>query len=358
MSKKLIFIGNSLKTMINFRGELIEELAARGNRCLLICPTDCEYNSTPNVTVINAPLEGRDINLWMIIKSILSIYKNINSIDTIFAYSIKPIIISKIASLLKGARINIFFIGLGGVFLNKRYLLIKYLCKAFFRFLYFDSIIALNRSDKVILEEITRKEVLILKGEGLPRNISNKEISHVDFPRGKVFTVLRAFKDKGVNEFLDTISELRKHQLDVEVLVFGFNEREALLKLGDEWVRRCNKLNVALMGYDSEFLNNISGRDIFILNSPREGLSRTVMEMVQLKVPIIAYDVPGVSDILMKYSPEMLFQFNHNEAMAKKISSIIELPDDDFVELASSQFRSSSEFFTISEVVDFYERII
>lgn len=119
---KIIFSDNSLKDLLNFRGDIITHFAQEGHKLILIAPN----NAKKKITIKNCDIHHIDVqrsgmnplkDLQYLIR-LFFIYKN-EKPDVIFHYTIKPNIYGSIASKLLGIPSVAMITGLGYAFNHK-----------------------------------------------------------------------------------------------------------------------------------------------------------------------------------------------------------------------------------------------
>lgn len=121
MKGKILFCDNSLRDLINFRGDVINNYAADGYDVVLVAPLNCEYKPPyPNIRYIPVELNRSGMNplkelLYM--RMLYRIYCKERP-DYIFHYTIKPNIYGSLAARLCGIPSTAMIAGLGYVFNN------------------------------------------------------------------------------------------------------------------------------------------------------------------------------------------------------------------------------------------------
>lgn len=121
-NKKILFSDNSLRDLINFRGDVINSYADDGFEVVLVAPKTCEYQPTrPNIRYIPIELSRSGMNPLAELKylrTLFNIYRKERP-DYIFHYTIKPNIYGSMAAKMCGIPSTAMIAGLGYVFTNK-----------------------------------------------------------------------------------------------------------------------------------------------------------------------------------------------------------------------------------------------
>lgn len=117
------------------------------------------------------------------------------------------------------------------------------------------------------------------------------------FSSGKVIVnVASLVPEKNHEALLRITREVIKEYNDLKVLILGDGKlRESLQqKIADMGLAG----HVVLLGYRSDVLSILSNADIFTLPSRIEGLPGVILEAFYCEVPVIAYNVGGISEVV------------------------------------------------------------
>ena len=174
MTKKILFCDNSLRDLINFRGDVVNSYAADGYEVVLVAPLNCEYKPAyPNIRHIPVELNRSGMNplrelLYM--RTLYRIYRKERP-DYIFHYTIKPNIYGSLAARLCGIRSTAMIAGLGYVF-NKNGLgssIARMLYRFAMRFPEHVFVLNTSNRDVVLNRHIAtpRQLILLTGGEGI-----------------------------------------------------------------------------------------------------------------------------------------------------------------------------------------------
>lgn len=315
MSKKVLFIANSPFTILNFRKELILDLASSNYSISVACPLKCtlldpDYTIRQfrelNIKFIPINLERAGKNLFIEIKLIASIFRIIMSLkpNLIFNYTIKPNIYGSIAAFgFRKARVMSNVTGLGHIFTSKTifnsiisiplFLLYK------IAFIRNDHVFFQNEDDQALFLEkkiLPVHKCVLLNGSGV-------NTSH--FVRGRppndyysFIFIGRLLKEKGIYEYLDAATMTKKKFPFSKFAILGqFDDNpsslqqvdlEKYLKLGTiEYLGKSNNVKEVLENYS-----------IFVLPSYREGTPRSALEAMSMSMPVITTDVPGCREVV------------------------------------------------------------
>lgn len=117
---KIIFCDNSLKELLNFRGDVIQHYINKGCGVILIAPVNISTDNLTGMNIININLDRGGMNpfhdlsfMWQLLK----IYKHERP-DIIFHYTIKPNIYGSIAAKILSIPSVAMIAGLGYTFFH------------------------------------------------------------------------------------------------------------------------------------------------------------------------------------------------------------------------------------------------
>lgn len=180
MKKKILFCDNSLRDLLNFRGDVINSYATEGCEVILVAPKTCEYEGAKNIQYIPVEMNRSGMNpfkelvyMW----NLFRIYRK-EKPDYIFHYTIKPNIYGSLAARLCGIPSTAMVAGLGYVFNNRG--IGNVVARRLFRFAlrFPQHIFVLNAFNKALMLEkrIARPEQIIFLEGGEGINLSYYQI--------------------------------------------------------------------------------------------------------------------------------------------------------------------------------------
>ena len=176
-NKKILFSDNSLRDLINFRGDIINSYANDGFEVILVAPKTCDYNpALSNIRYIPVEMSRSGMNPLAELKYLRTLYRIYKSErpDYIFHYTIKPNIYGSLAARLCHIPSTAMIAGLGYVFNNNG--LGSRIARTLYRFAmrFPQHILVLNNYNReVVLKEriaTVRQLILLPGGEGINLN--------------------------------------------------------------------------------------------------------------------------------------------------------------------------------------------
>jgi glycosyltransferase involved in cell wall biosynthesis len=361
MSNKILFIGNSLKTMLNFRSNIINYFSDNGCNVFVLAPFDTPFQLKNNVTFLEFGSTTRSLSFFDLFNQISSLKKltkknSINNNVTIFPYSPKIILLTLLSTFNKNCNIFPFFIGIGSLFLKKRYFFIRLLLGFLIDNYYsVKFVVCLNKSDLHVLRlYIKKKKIIVMRGEGIDSNHYNFLDS--GFPSPLRFIIIsRPLIEKGVLLFIETVSYFKSnYDFIAEFAIYGFDETNLGSDLPDNFLNECNRLGIKLHGYFHDIQNHIKPHDVLVLPSQREGMSRVCMEMQEYGLPVIGSNVPGIQDIVVNGVTGFLVDELHPRFFVDAMINFCLMSNDEFQNFRARISVTNRSYFLDFEAINFY----
>ncbi len=136
-------------------------------------------------------------------------------------------------------------------------------------------------------------------------------------------SVSSLLKRKRVDNLIDIISLIKKRSINnIKCIVVGEGpEKKKLLK----YVHEKNlQTTIIFTGFQSDAISYINAMDIFLLTSESEGLPRVILEAMLMGKPVLAYNIPGPSDLIIDGETGYLISTGDTENFANHLLKLIE----------------------------------
>lgn len=306
IKKKILLIGSTYNSLINFRGYLIEDLLKKDNE--VFCSSNDKRKKFLNIKDYKIKHYNNNINrhsmnpiseLFSIIK-IFFLLKKINP-DIIISYTIKPNLYIGILIYMFKLKINFFPIvtGLGYLFNKKNFLgliLIKFIKKLFaFSFSSANHIFFQNTDNKnfFINSNICNSyNCSVIPGSGIDINYyksKNNNFSSLVFLMSS-----RLLFEKGVIEYFNAAKIIKKKFKNIKFIFQYTVDENSRDKINLDFLYNININNEIEIIPEVDDIREVFKKcNIFVLPSYHEGLPRTSIEAISFGMPIITTDVPG-----------------------------------------------------------------
>ncbi len=163
-----------------------------------------------------------------------------------------------------------------------------------------------------------------------------------------VATASRFSKDKKLEYFLKAVPEVIKEVPQARFIVAGRGDEESGLK--ELAVKLDTQSVISFPGWIEDMKKFMRTIDVFVMTSVREGCPFTLLEALSFAKPVVAFDVPGIREIIINGENGILVEpFN----LAKFISAIIKIcknPEDAKILGENGRRLVQSKFSLASEV--------
>lgn len=327
---KILILCNNANGLYLFRRELLLALIEDGHELHVSMPEDefCEKVTELGVKFIPTLLDRRgsnpikDFGLYRFYKGLIRDIKP----DCVLTYTIKPNIYGAFACGGKiPCLVNVTGLGTaiqsGG--LKSKLLLAMYrigVSRA--RTIFFQ-----NRTNMDFMQSngIGVKNARLLPGSG----VNLKEHPYVEYPTGntqrRILAVIRVMKDKGINEYLEAADKLSGKKCSF--VLAGPYEPETK----EEYEPRIQKLiaenKLEYLGQINNVSEEMANSHIIVHPSYHEGLSNVLLEAAACGRPVIASDVAGCRETLVRGESGELVEAKNADALISAIEGLASQDD-------------------------------
>ena len=139
-----------------------------------------------------------------------------------------------------------------------------------------------------------------------------------------VFTFIgRLVKEKGVFELLNAFNKLRQENSAVKlVLIGGLLDSERDQESYSELQSLLSSPGVIQLGFRNDTPELLSISNVFVLPSHREGLPRSIIEAMGMKLPIIASNIRGCREEVFPKRNGFLFEKENTEELYEAMKNL------------------------------------
>ena len=362
---KIIFTGNTAWSMYNFRLNLFRKLKKYGYEVIIIAPYDKYAEKLKKeFEYYDVFIDSKGVNpvndlktLWQYYK----LYKNIKP-DLIFHYTIKPNIYGTIAAKLNGISSIAITTGLGYAFINENLItkIVRFMYK--FSFLFAKEVWFLNRDDKnIFLHQniIDNKKAVVLPSEGVDTQkfqpINCKKTDNIF----RFLLIARMLWDKGVGEYVEAATMLKRKCKDVEFLLLGSTGVDNPKTISKDTIQKWeNQGIVKYLGVSDNVKEEIAKVDCVVLPSYREGTSRVLLESASMEKPLITTSVPGCKEVVDDGINGYLCKVKDANDLANKMEKMLNLSEEERIAMGKAGREKTLNEFDEKIVIDKYLKSI
>lgn len=338
----VLVIGSQARSLINFRGPLLQAVQDRGFRVIAAAPQlKDEQDSVAGLARLGVnwrefPLSRTGLNAFADLRSVASLVRLMRAEkpEVVFGYTAKPVIFGTIAAALAGVpRRYALITGLGYAFTTgggTRRALVKRLLMALYR-------VAFRKTTKVFFQnhdDAALFKQLGLLPAGLPVVVVNGSGIDLDkfrpapFPEGPLqfLLVARMLSAKGIREYVAAARQVRKTRSDAQFHLVGGTDSNPDAIAADEVQRWHESGDVVWHGEVSDVRPHVAACHVFVLPSYREGTPRSTLEAMAMGRPIITTDVPGCRETVVDRENGLLVPPRAVEPLAEAMETFIDNP--------------------------------
>tara|TARA_R110001592_G_C13051053_1_gene740160 strand:+ start:73 stop:1194 length:1122 start_codon:yes stop_codon:yes gene_type:complete len=175
-----------------------------------------------------------------------------------------------------------------------------------------------------------------------------------DFPNNgvkRIGFVGQMIKRKNIEHVLDVFESLSKQYDNIELYLLGDGESRQGLEQYTETLNSKNKIH--FLGFRDDRLEWLQSFDLFVMTSLLEGIPRCVMETMAMGVPVAAYNIAGVDQLITHKETGLLADLNDKVALEEhwetllfndEVSENIIINAKDFVYKHYSAQRMANEY--------------
>lgn len=336
----VMILGGVAESLWNFRGPLIERLAAENVR-VAAAAGQMNHDHKKRIealgaTVIEVPVERTGTNPFADLKLLLSLIGTMRQErpDVFLGYTVKPVVFGTIAARLTGVRHRVAMIeGLGFAFNEspEAASTVGKVVRALYRFAlrFANKVVFLNEDDRsqfVSQGYVTEQQAVLIDGTGV--NIEKFQLEPL--PPDGPFTfglIARLIYEKGLRIYVDAARIVRQAYPDTRFMLAGPFEPGPGGATQEE-VESWSDV-VEYVGTISDVPGFLRACHVFVLPSYyREGVPRTILEAMSMGRPVIVSDGPGCRVTVQEsYGNGLLVQPRDSEELADAMVWAIENRD-------------------------------
>ena len=101
---------------------------------------------------------------------------------------------------------------------------------------------------------------------------------------------------KNIFDILDIFDDLATEHKSVRLIFVGDGDQRAELEAYSE--KLSNRSRIDFLGFRHDRLELLQSFDLFVMTSTLEGIPRCLMEACAMGVPVAAYDIPGIDQLI------------------------------------------------------------
>jgi glycosyltransferase involved in cell wall biosynthesis len=332
---KILIIGGTARSLINFRGDLMSELVKKDHK-LTVCSAPAslgekEHLKKIGVRCLDFPISRAGLNPIFDIKTLFYLWRifKIEKPDQIMAYTIKPIIFSGIVSqVLRKSSFFAIITGLGSglQIKNIRTRVLSLIIKKLYRLALHSSagIFFQNPDDELFF----KNEILSNKANTFLVHGSGVNLDRFFFkpiPEDLSFLMAsRLLKDKGVYEYFEAARKIKAVYPNIRFFLAGALDENPMSISKEDLDKILKEGVIEYLGWMDDIKPSIINSKVFVLPSYHEGTPRGVLEAMSMGRPIITTDVPGCRETVLNGENGYLIKVRSVDSLVKSMKKFID----------------------------------
>lgn len=336
---KVLVIASFAKSLVAFRGELIQAMLDRGIEVHCVAP---ELNGEVERTLVSIGCHCHSVTMSragiapmtdIALLVNLTLLMRTQKFDSALAYTIKPIVFGMLAAKLARIPVRTALVtGLGFAFERvegAKGRLARMIARALYR-------VGMNCATRVIFQNPDDQSLVtksfgidlgklgLVNGSGV--SLSSFEMKQIPAQPPTFLMIARLLLAKGVFEYAAAAELIKAKHPDVKFLLAGWIDNSpGAIDLGD-LARWKDRGAVTFLGHLEDVRPALESCSVYVLPSYREGTPRTVLEAMATGRPVVTTDAPGCRETVKDGDNGFLVPVRSVEALATAMERFIHDP--------------------------------
>lgn len=120
---------------------------------------------------------------------------------------------------------------------------------------------------------------------------------------------------KNIKAILDCFDNLYKKRQDIELVLLGDGEDRASLEAYASTLTSSKEIK--FLGFRNDRLELLRDFDLFVMTSTLEGIPRCLMEACAMEIPVSAYNIPGIDQLITHQESGLLSELHDSKQLEK-----------------------------------------
>ena len=340
--KKILHICNTSFYLNNFLKTHINELVDKKYEVHVICSIGVEKLDINEKVIVHDIKFPNTISPISFLRSILKVNKIIKAHDfsCVISHNRNSSIVGRIATYFSKVPLNLYFAH-GFYFHDDQNFLSYFVSTQIERLLQKITSHTISQSQEdinfMIKKNYLKEKDITHVGNGIDNlkfkpNLKNNELKKkIGLPIDSfiITGIGRLVKGKGFQDLIDAFYNISKHEKNFYLLIVGGVINEDISKYEKKILRKIKKMNleskVILTGMVDNVQDYLICSDIYVLSSFREGISRSMLEAMSCKIPVISTNIRGSREVIENYENGILYEKSNIKEL---YSAIIKLKND------------------------------
>lgn len=366
--KKILFVNNTLWSLLNFRGHVIASLVADGYEVVVATPPagndELETKLPEGVRFIPVSLDRCGHNPLSDMAYAINLYRiyRRERPDYIFHYTIKPNIYGTLAARQLGIPSTAVIAGLGYALVGHSF--VSQVARMLYRMAvrHADHLLVLNKMnyDYALQHKFTTPARLILLEGGEGIDLQQYPYGDTTPAPTTFLMVARVLKDKGYNEFVQAAKIVKQTMPEVSFQLLGQMDTSNPAHVTPEELHRdIDAGYIEYLGTTNDVQSVVRRAGVVVvLPSYHEGMSRSLMEACAMGRPIITTDIPGCRETVDEGRSGFIVPVKNSQALAEAMLRYIRLDDATKQSFCAAARERAKRIFDVNIVIKAYKNIL
>jgi len=345
--KRILISCDSSRSLIDFRGKLIEELILNYEVNIFTPKIELAYIrdklSSLGVVVHENTLNSSNVSIWADLRYLRQLYKLINALrpDVFFPYTFKPVIYGTIvAKFCKVKYITPMLTGLGNNFSKpgNRATKVQRITKLLLKYSMHPndklSIIFQNADDYQTLLAFNvisrRNRAYVVNGSGV--DLDHYSYSEPDIKTISFLMVARLINAKGIREYYEAAKLLKQKFPEISFTLIGSYDDNIDAISQDLYSKIITDGTIEYLGLVDDVRAYVHNSSVVVLPSYYgEGVPRCILEAMAMGRAVITSDSVGCKETVNSLPSQengFLVPVKNVEALTNKMQHYIDHPED------------------------------
>lgn len=186
---------------------------------------------------------------------------------------------------------------------------------------FFDSVVPLSEQLVDIIKQagIAKKKIHFIRNA-----VDLKEVEQYRVKKGikvesdcklRIGYIGRMIPSKKIDDILNIYNQIWLENNNVEIQLLGDGESKAEMEKLAAMLPSTESIH--FLGFRNDRLQLLSQFDLFVMTSSHEGIPRCLMEAVAMEIPVAAYNIPGVDQLVVHEKTGLLAEYADQKTLKK-----------------------------------------
>lgn len=337
--KRVLVVGSLAESLVNFRGDLLQQMVADGHEVLTAAPVGPAWVGAAlaswGVQHRTLPLSRTGTSVAADLRLLLALHALCRQErpDVVLSYTIKPVVYASLAARWAGVpRIAAMITGLGFTFMaarTSRQSLVQGVARTLYRLALRSAHVALfqNPDDEaefmalgLLPAALDRRRIA---GSGV--NVERFAAQPLSAGPRRFLLVARLLRDKGVLEYFEAAALVKASRPTAEFHLVGPFDSNPSAVTRAELAAAVASGAVTYHGATDDVRPFLRDCHVYVLPSYREGMPRSVLEALATGRPVITTDAPGCRETVVAESNGHLVPVADATALAAAMERYVDL---------------------------------